>query len=131
MANAREVVIVNGARTAIGDYGGSLKDIPPTELGARVVREAVARSGVDPAQIGQCVFGNVIHTEAKDMYLSRVAAISGVRPTSKSGCVWLSRARHCSEYEPTTPSNRRAATSLPERFAARRRRSGPIRSFHS
>jgi len=43
MANAREVVIVNGARTAIGDYGGSLKDIPPTELGARVVREAVAR----------------------------------------------------------------------------------------
>ena len=77
MANAREVVIVNGARTAIGDYGGSLKDIPPTELGARVVREAVARSGVDPAQIGQCVFGNVIHTEAKDMYLSRVAAING------------------------------------------------------
>ena len=77
MANTREVVIVNGARTAIGDYGGSLKDIPPTELGARVVREAVARSGVDPAQIGQCVFGNVIHTEAKDMYLSRVAAING------------------------------------------------------
>jgi acetyl-CoA C-acetyltransferase len=77
VANAREVVIVNGARTAIGDYGGSLKDIPPTELGARVVREALARSKVDPAQIGQCVFGNVIHTEPKDMYLSRVAGVNG------------------------------------------------------
>ena len=43
MANAREVVIVNGARTAIGDYGGSLKDIAPTDLGARVIREAIAR----------------------------------------------------------------------------------------
>ena len=72
MANAREVVSVSWARTAIGDDGGSLKDIPPTELGARVVREAVARSKVDAAQIGQCVFGNVIHTEARDMYLSRV-----------------------------------------------------------
>ena len=90
MANAREVVIINGARTAIGDYGGSLKDIPPTELGARVVREAVARSGVDPAQIGQCVFGNVIHTEAKDMYLSRVAAINGGL-AHESGALTLNR----------------------------------------
>ena len=90
MANTREVVIVNGARTAIGDYGGSLKDIPPTELGARVVREAVARSGVDPAQIGQCVFGNVIHTEAKDMYLSRVAAINGGL-AHESGALTLNR----------------------------------------
>ena len=90
MANAREVVIVNGARTAIGDYGGSLKDIPPTELGARVVREAVARSGVDPAQIGQCVFGNVIHTEAKDMYLSRVAAVNGGLP-HETGALTLNR----------------------------------------
>ena len=90
MANAREVVIVNGARTAIGDYGGSMKDIPPTELGARVVREAVARSGVDPAQIGQCVFGNVIHTEAKDMYLSRVAAINGGL-AHESGALTLNR----------------------------------------
>jgi acetyl-CoA C-acetyltransferase len=73
----RQVVIVSGARTAIGDYGGSLKDIPPTELGAKVVREAVARAKVDPKEIGQCVFGNVIHTEQKDMYISRVAAING------------------------------------------------------
>jgi acetyl-CoA C-acetyltransferase len=90
MADVREVVIVNGARTAIGDYGGSLKDIPPTELGARVVREAVARAGVDPARIGQCVFGNVIHTEARDMYLSRVAAINGGL-SHESGALTLNR----------------------------------------
>jgi acetyl-CoA C-acetyltransferase len=76
MANAREVVIVGGARTAIGDYGGSLKDIPPTELGARVVREALQRANVAPDMIGQCVFGNVIHTEARDMYLSRVVGVT-------------------------------------------------------
>ena len=61
----REVVILSGVRTAIGDYGGSLKDIPPSELGARVVTEAVARAKVDPTDIGQCVFGNVIHTEPR------------------------------------------------------------------
>ena len=76
MANAREVVSVGGARTAIGDYGGSLKDIPPTELGARVVREAVQRANVAPDMIAQCVFGNVIHTEARDMYLSRVVGVT-------------------------------------------------------
>jgi acetyl-CoA C-acetyltransferase len=90
MASVREVVIVNGVRTAIGDYGGSLKDIPPTELGARVVREAIARAGVDPAQIGQCVFGNVIHTEAKDMYLSRVAGVNGGL-SHESGALTLNR----------------------------------------
>jgi acetyl-CoA C-acetyltransferase len=62
MANTRQVVIVNGVRTAIGDYGGSLKDIPPIELGARVVRAAVARAKVDPGMIGHCVFGNVTPT---------------------------------------------------------------------
>ncbi len=77
MANGREVVILSGVRTAIGDYGGALKDIAPTELGARIVREAVGRAKIDPQQIGQCVFGNVIHTEAKDMYLSRVVGVNG------------------------------------------------------
>ena len=90
MANVRDVVIVSGARTAIGDYGGALKDIPPTDLAARVVREALARSNVDPAQVGQCVFGNVIHTEAKDMYLSRVAAVNGGLP-HESGALTLNR----------------------------------------
>ncbi len=80
MSNVREVVVVSGVRTAIGDYGGSLKDIAPTELAAQVVREAVKRAGVDPQEVGHVVFGNVIHTEAKDMYLSRVACIKGGLP---------------------------------------------------
>ena len=80
MANEREVVVISGVRTAIGDYGGSLKDIPPTELAAQVVRESVKRAKVDPKDVGHVVFGNVIHTEAKDMYLSRVACIKGGLP---------------------------------------------------
>jgi len=71
----RDVVVVSGVRTAIGDFGGSLKDVPPTELGSQVVREALSRAGVDGGEVGHVVFGNVIHTEAKDMYLSRVAAM--------------------------------------------------------
>jgi len=71
----REVFIVAGARTAIGDFGGSLKDIPPTELASHVTREAMARAGVDGAEVQHVVFGNVIHTDPKDMYLSRVAAL--------------------------------------------------------
>ena len=77
MAEKREVVVLSGVRTAIGDYGGSLKDVPPCDLAAAVVREAVSRSGAQPADIGHSVFGNVIHTEARDMYLSRVAAVNG------------------------------------------------------
>lgn len=80
MNTTREIVVLSGVRTAIGDYGGSLKDLPPTELGARVVREALARSNLKPEDIGHCVFGNVIHTEAKDMYLARVAALHGGLP---------------------------------------------------
>ncbi len=71
----RDVVVVSGVRTAIGDFGGSLKDIAPTELGSQVMREALSRAGVDGAEVGHVVLGNVIHTEAKDMYLSRVAAM--------------------------------------------------------
>ena len=73
----REVVIVSGVRTAIGTFGGSLKDTPPTELAALVVRESLARAGVDGKDVGHVVFGHVVNTEAKDMYLSRVAAING------------------------------------------------------
>ena len=90
MSEAREVVILSGVRTAIGDYGGGLKDVAPTELAARVVREAVSRAKVDPKEIGQCVFGNVIHTEPKDMYLSRVAALNGGLP-AESGALTLNR----------------------------------------
>ena len=80
MAAGREVVVVSGVRTAVGKYGGSLKDMPPADLGAAVVREAVSRSGVDPAEVGHTVFGNVIHTETRDMYLSRVASVNGGLP---------------------------------------------------
>jgi acetyl-CoA C-acetyltransferase len=80
VAAEREVVVLSGVRTAVGKYGGSLKDLPPTDLGAAVVREAVDRSGVEPADVGHVVFGNVIHTETRDMYLSRVATINGGLP---------------------------------------------------
>ena len=80
MQNGREVVVVSGVRTAIGDYGGSLKDFTPTDLAARCVKEALSRAGVAPEEVGHVVFGNVIHTEPKDMYLSRVAAMNGGIP---------------------------------------------------
>jgi acetyl-CoA C-acetyltransferase len=76
----REVVVLSGVRTAIADYGGALKDVPPTELAAQVVREAVKRARIEPQQVNQLVFGNVIHTEARDMYFSRVACIKGGLP---------------------------------------------------
>ncbi|MGI4814064.1 MAG: acetyl-CoA C-acyltransferase family protein [Janthinobacterium lividum] len=73
----REVVIASGVRTAIGGFGGSLKDIPPTELAARVTREALSRASVNGDEVGHVVFGHVINTEPRDMYLARVAAIDG------------------------------------------------------
>ncbi|SDE07480.1 beta-ketothiolase BktB [Paraburkholderia lycopersici] len=73
----REVVVASGVRTAIGDFGGSLKDFSPTDLGARVVREVLSRANVDGDAVGHVVFGNVVHTEPKDMYLARVVAING------------------------------------------------------
>ena len=73
----REVVVVSAVRTAIGTFGGSLKDVPPVELGALVVRESLARAGVEGRDVGHVVFGHVVNTEPRDMYLSRVAAIQG------------------------------------------------------
>ncbi|MFO7770540.1 MAG: acetyl-CoA C-acyltransferase family protein [Roseovarius gahaiensis] len=75
-----DIVILDGARTAIGTFGGALAATPPTQLGAHVARAAMERSGVEPAQIGHVVFGTVINTEPKDMYLSRVAAIEAGIP---------------------------------------------------
>jgi acetyl-CoA C-acetyltransferase len=76
MAN-REVVVLSAVRTPIGKFGGALKDIPPSELAAQVVCQSLQRSGLSAADIGHVVFGNVIHTDAKDMYLARVAALRG------------------------------------------------------
>ena len=74
---SREVVVVSAVRTAIGTFGGSLKDIAPTDLAAQVVRESLSRAKVDGKDVGHVVFGHVVNTEPKDMYLSRVAAING------------------------------------------------------
>jgi len=74
---SREVVVVSAVRTAIGTFGGSLKDVAPTELGAQVLREALKRANTDGKDVGHVVFGHVVNTEPKDMYLSRVAAING------------------------------------------------------
>ena len=77
-----EIVILDGARTAIGTFGGSLAGVAPTDLGATVADAAMKRSGVEPDQIGHVAFGHVINTEAKDMYLSRVAAMNAGIPES-------------------------------------------------
>ncbi|MGV3498293.1 MAG: beta-ketothiolase BktB [Hydrogenophaga sp.] len=73
----REVFVVSAVRTAIGTFGGSLKDTPPTALGALVVRESLARANVSGNDVGHVVFGHVVNTEPRDMYLSRVAALDG------------------------------------------------------
>ncbi|MCK0139787.1 acetyl-CoA C-acyltransferase family protein [Aliiroseovarius sp. F47248L] len=75
-----DIVILGGARTAIGTFGGSLAATPPSALGAHVTREAMARAGVEPGQIGHVAFGHVINTEPRDMYLSRVAMIEAGIP---------------------------------------------------
>ena len=76
----RKIVVLSGVRTAIGGYGGSLKDTPPSVMAATCVREAVKRSGVDPGDVGHVVFGNIIHTDSHDHYLARVAGINGGLP---------------------------------------------------
>jgi acetyl-CoA C-acetyltransferase len=88
--NTREVVVVAGARTAIGDYGGALKDMAPTKLGALAIKAAVARAGIDPASVGHAVIGSVIHGEARDMYISRVAAIDAGLPVG-TPCLTVNR----------------------------------------
>ncbi len=86
----REVVVVAGVRTGIGDYGGSLKDLSATKLGAIAIKEAVARAKVDPASIGHVVMGSVIHGEAKDMYMARVAAVEAGIPVG-TPCLTVNR----------------------------------------
>jgi acetyl-CoA C-acetyltransferase len=86
----REVVVVSGARTAIGDYGGALKELPATKLGSVAIKEAVARAKIEPARVGHVVMGSVIHGEAKDMYLSRVAALEAGIPVG-TPCLTVNR----------------------------------------
>jgi acetyl-CoA C-acetyltransferase len=74
------VMVLSAVRTPIGKFGGGLAAVPPCDLAALVVRSAVERAGVRPDEVGHAVFGNVIHTEARDMYLARVAAVNGGLP---------------------------------------------------
>jgi len=76
----REVVFLGAARTAIGSFGGSLKDTPPAELGALVIKTALERAGVKPQDVGHVVLGNVIPTVPQDAYISRVAALNAGVP---------------------------------------------------
>ena len=74
-----DIVILGGARTAIGTFGGALANTAPIDL-APIAKAALERSGVEGGQIGHVVFGHVINTEPRDMYLSRVAAIEAGIP---------------------------------------------------
>ncbi|MEM9045833.1 MAG: acetyl-CoA C-acyltransferase family protein [Pseudomonadota bacterium] len=78
----KDVVILDGARTAIGTFGGAFAAVPPSQTAAHVAKEALARSGVEGGQIGHVVFGHVINTEPRDAYLSRVAAIDAGIPNT-------------------------------------------------
>lgn len=78
----RSVVVLSGVRTAIGDYGGALKDQTPTHLAATVIQAAVARANIDVEKIRHVVVGHVVPTEAQDMYLARAATLTAGLPQS-------------------------------------------------
>ena len=78
--NGNNVVVLDGVRTAIGDYGGSLKSFSACELGAIAVRGVLDKTGIDPHSVGHCVIGNVLHSDKRDMYISRYAALEGGLP---------------------------------------------------
>jgi len=80
MSEQPEVQILSAVRTGIGKYGGGLASVPPCDLASTVIRDAVSRAGVPPEDVGHVVFGNVIHTEARDMYLARVAGVNAGLP---------------------------------------------------
>ena len=82
MSNIADVVVLGACRTAVGGFGGSLKDTAPADLAAITLREAVARANVQAEAVQHVVFGNVIHTEPRDMYVSRVAAVQAGLPVT-------------------------------------------------
>jgi len=79
-----DVVVLSAVRTAIGKFGGALKDVPPSELAGQMVSDSIRRSGLPPERIGHVVFGNVIPTDPRDIYLARVAALRGGVPVETS-----------------------------------------------
>jgi acetyl-CoA C-acetyltransferase len=137
MSEQREVVILSGVRHGNRRLRRQPQGHPPSDLAARVIKEAVSRAKVDPKDIGQCVLGNVIHTEPRDMYISRLACVNGGCRTTP-GALTLNRlaAAGCRRsYPPRSTScsgdtdaavaggaesmSRAAYASLTERWGAR------------
>jgi acetyl-CoA C-acetyltransferase len=77
------IVISSGARTAVGSYGKSLKDVPPTQLGTIAAKAAMERAQIEPENVDHVVFGNVIHTDTRDPYMARVVGIESGIPKEK------------------------------------------------
>ncbi|MUL49783.1 acetyl-CoA C-acyltransferase family protein [Mycobacterium sp. CBMA293] len=82
MHTGREVVVLSGVRTPVGNYGGGLKDFSPAQLGAMVIKEAVDRAGIAADEVGHVAFGHVLITDKHDVYLARVAAVNGGLPVT-------------------------------------------------
>ena len=82
MSSEREVVVLSGARTAIGDYGGALKDLAPTELAGQIIREAVKRAKVDPKSVGTMVLGN-INTTNLEAFNEATLSFTARNPTGR------------------------------------------------
>ena len=82
MADKREVVVLSAVRSAVGTFNGALAGMEPADLGGLVVKEAIARAGVDPKQVTFATVGNCIPTESRYAYVARVATIQGGMPMS-------------------------------------------------
>lgn len=80
MSLSQPIYLVSGVRTAIGDFGGSLKSFKPDQLATLVLSEAIARAGIEPSDVGHVVIGQVIQSEPRDAYLARVAAVHAEVP---------------------------------------------------
>ena len=90
MAEVREVVVLSAVRTAIGDFGGSIKSIEPSALAAITLKESVARAGVEPAEVGMVVMGSILPAEERAPYTARIAQIEAGIPCETS-CVTVNR----------------------------------------
>jgi len=90
MSEVREVVVLSAVRTAIGDFGGSLKSVEPSQLSAITLKESVARAGVEPADVGMVVMGTVLPAEQRSAYTARVAQLEAGIPCETS-CITVNR----------------------------------------
>ena len=81
--SSSKIVISSAARTAVGSYGKSLKDVPPTQLGTIAAKAAMERAQIEPENVDHVVFGNVIHTDTRDPYMARVVGIESGIPEEK------------------------------------------------